>query len=191
MPVPIGGASTSGSARQSWLRRHCVAVTPVVTCSDHDGSPLGSVARRHGFPVGQHPYHRSSTGGRSRRLPASRRDGHERRTGGGGMRRVEPCQTPNSWRKFSRTSISWGGSQPPWEIVRDRRNNKWNHPLAGRPPAQWNHFLIKNSENSQTLILKPSSPYRPRSPRWCRPNRRTTTPPHAPTQSLSRTPGDH
>src|SRR5262249_30092750 len=37
---------------------------------------------------------------------------------------VEPCQTPNSWRIFFRTSTPGQSSQPPWEIVRDRRNNK-------------------------------------------------------------------
>jgi hypothetical protein len=122
MPIPARAAATAGSARQLWLRRHCVAVTPVGTCSDHDGSPLGGVASRHGFPAGQHPYHRSSTGSRSRRLPASRRDGHDRRTGGGGMRQVEPCQATDSpGGVFSGTPIFLGVSQPLVEIcIRSR-----------------------------------------------------------------------
>ena len=93
MPIPTRAASKSGSARRLYVRRHGVVTTPAITCSDPNGSPLVGMASRHGFPVGQHPYHRSSTGGRSRRLPASRCDGHGRRTGGGGMRRVEPFRT--------------------------------------------------------------------------------------------------
>jgi hypothetical protein len=44
MPMPARAAPTAGSARQLWLRRHCVAVTHAMTRSHHDGSPLRGVA---------------------------------------------------------------------------------------------------------------------------------------------------
>jgi hypothetical protein len=69
MPIPTRAAPTAGSARRLYVRRHGVVTTPATTCSDPNGSPLGGMASRHGFPIRQHPYHRHSTGSRSRRLP--------------------------------------------------------------------------------------------------------------------------
>ena len=175
MPIPTRAASKSGSARRLYVRRHGVVTTPAITCSDPNGSPLVGMASRHGFPVGQHPNHRSSTGGRSRRLPASRRDGHGRRTGDRGMRRVEPFRTARfpggdfSGLRSCRTFLS------PWEESPKSGDIQICDDVVVPPAPGGNQIHIKLPGIPRLPILKPTHPYRPRPTPRCRCE--TATPP--------------